>query len=324
MQINQLLQNLDFYVTPVLNIDGYTRLWRKSRSPPPEGCSCYGVDLNRNFNVNWGMIGVSFDCCHDNYCGTGAVSQMESQAVTEFVKVGKAAAELTKSVHGMNYRVGTSPQVLYPNSGSSRDWAHLIGIPFSYTFELRDKGQFGHLLPEYQIQPACEEAFVGALSIITYVQWVSAAEPRNARTSGSSRDWLTHWIPFSYTPLAERQGSFGPCCQSNQIRRGVVKRPFPTPPRTRPRQPESLRGPPHYPWAAEEEATLAACRLHGKASSRGTASAGLHDPRSRSRFPHGAVGTALGPDWMTFCNTVVPVPETRVDLRGVGEEEGNG
>ncbi|KAK6278295.1 hypothetical protein J4Q44_G00391900 [Coregonus suidteri] len=95
MQINQLLQNLDFYVTPVLNIDGYvyswlnkslqTRLWRKSRSPPPEGCSCYGVDLNRNFNVNWGMIGVSFDCCHDNYCGTGAVSQMESQAVTEFV-----------------------------------------------------------------------------------------------------------------------------------------------------------------------------------------------------------------------------------------------
>ncbi|CAB1329167.1 unnamed protein product [Coregonus sp. 'balchen'] len=180
--------------------------------PQKEGCSCYGVDLNRNFNVNWGMIGVSFDCCHDNYCGTGAVSQMESQAVTEFVgsrtddilcyltihssgqlillpyghpqiqatnydelvrgrgvKVGKAAAELTKSVHGMNYRMGTSPQVLYPNSGTSRDWARLIGIPFSYTFELRDKGQFGHLLPEYQIQPVCEEAFVGALSIITYV-----------------------------------------------------------------------------------------------------------------------------------------------------------
>lgn len=28
-----------------------------------------------------------------------------------------------------------------PNSGSSRDWARLIGIPFSYTFELRDKGE---------------------------------------------------------------------------------------------------------------------------------------------------------------------------------------
>ena len=56
-----------------------------------------------------------------------------------------------------------------PNSGSSRDWARLMGIPFSYTFELRDKGEFGHLLPEEQIQPACEEAFEGALFIITYV-----------------------------------------------------------------------------------------------------------------------------------------------------------
>lgn len=30
-------------------------------------------------------------------------------------------------------------------------------------------GEFSHLLPEEQIQPACEEAYAGALSIITYV-----------------------------------------------------------------------------------------------------------------------------------------------------------
>lgn len=30
-------------------------------------------------------------------------------------------------------------------------------------------GEFSHLLPEDQIQPACEEAYAGALSIITYV-----------------------------------------------------------------------------------------------------------------------------------------------------------
>ena len=30
-------------------------------------------------------------------------------------------------------------------------------------------GQFGQLLPEEQIQPACEEAYAGALSIITHV-----------------------------------------------------------------------------------------------------------------------------------------------------------
>ncbi|KAM3861921.1 carboxypeptidase O-like [Diretmus argenteus] len=184
-KLTQLLQNLDFYVTPVVNPDGYvfswtnqsTRLWRKSRSDPPSGCTCHGVDLNRNFNANWGTIGVSHDCCENNYCGTSPVSEPETEAVMgfvgsrinqilcfltihssgqllllpyghpqisapnydELVSVGKAAAVEMKKVHGMDYTVGTSPQVLYANSGSSRDWARLVGIPFSYTFELRDK-----------------------------------------------------------------------------------------------------------------------------------------------------------------------------------------
>ncbi|XP_062312737.1 carboxypeptidase O-like [Osmerus eperlanus] len=214
-KIRHMLLNLDIYVTPVLNVDGYmyswtnesTRLWRKSRTLPPEGCSCYGVDLNRNFYANWGMVGVSFDCCKQTYCGKAAVSEKEAKAVTDFVgnrtdqillfltihshgqllllpyghpqiaapnhdelvKVGEDAAMAMKALHGLEYTVGTSPQVLYPNSGSSRDWASLVGIPFSYTFELRDKGQFGHKLPEDQIQPACEEAFAGARSMITYV-----------------------------------------------------------------------------------------------------------------------------------------------------------
>ncbi|XP_041807033.1 carboxypeptidase O-like [Chelmon rostratus] len=214
-KLERMLQNLDVYVTPVVNVDGYiftwandsTRLWRKSRSAPPPGSSCYGVDLNRNFHANWGTVGVSFDSCSNTYCGESAGSEPEAKAVMDFVggmvkqtlcfltihsagqlillpyghpeisapnyhelvSVGEAAAAEMKKVHGMDYTVGTSPQILYANSGSSRDWARLIGIPFSYTFELRDKGEFSHLLPEEQIQPACEEAFAGALSIITYV-----------------------------------------------------------------------------------------------------------------------------------------------------------
>ncbi|XP_036965184.1 carboxypeptidase O-like [Acanthopagrus latus] len=214
-KLQQILQNVDVYVTPVINVDGYeftwsnetNRLWRKSRSAPPAGNDCYGVDLNRNFKANWGTVGVSFDSCSSTYCGTSAGSEPEATAVMDFVgsmanktlcfltihsagqlillpyghpeisapnydelvSVGEAAAAEMKKLHGMDYTVGTSPQILYPNSGSSRDWARLIGIPFSYTFELRDKGEFSHLLPEDQIQPACEEAFAGALSIITYV-----------------------------------------------------------------------------------------------------------------------------------------------------------
>ncbi|XP_029304105.1 carboxypeptidase O-like [Cottoperca gobio] len=213
-KMQTMMKNIDFYVTPVLNKDGYiyswkdntTRLWRKNRSPGPLGCNCSGTDLNRNFDAIWGSIGVSFNCCSQVFCGTHPASEPEAQAVTYFVgsrkedflcfltihsygqlllipygnpnytasnydellKVGLGAADAIRSVHGMNYTVGTSPDVLYANAGSSRDWARLQGIPLAYTFELRDKGIFGFQLPEDQIQPACEEAYSGAMHIITY------------------------------------------------------------------------------------------------------------------------------------------------------------
>ncbi|TDG96139.1 hypothetical protein EPR50_G00236720 [Perca flavescens] len=213
-KMQEMIKNMDFYVTPVLNMDGYiyswkddtTRLWRKNRSPGPPDCNSYGTDLNRNFDANWGTLGVSFNCSSETYCGSQAVSEPEAQAVTYFVGsrkddflcfltihsygqlllvpyghpnftaanynelmgVGLGAADAIRSVHGKNYTVGTSPDVLYANSGSSRDWARFQGIPYSYTFELRDKGTFGFQLPEDQIQPTCEEAYSGALHIITY------------------------------------------------------------------------------------------------------------------------------------------------------------
>ncbi|XP_054610944.1 carboxypeptidase O [Dunckerocampus dactyliophorus] len=213
-KIGEMMKNMDFYITPVLNMDGYiyswrdnsTRLWRKNRSPGPAGCNCSGTDLNRNFNANWGTVGVSFDCCKQTFGGRASESEPETQAVTYFVgsrkedflcfltihsygqlllvpfghpnftaqnykelmDVGLGAAEVIKKVHGKTYRVGTSPDILYANSGSSRDWARLQEIPFSYTFELRDEGHYGFELPEDQIQPTCEEAYSGALHIITY------------------------------------------------------------------------------------------------------------------------------------------------------------
>ncbi|KAM9859983.1 carboxypeptidase O-like [Aulostomus maculatus] len=213
-KLGEMMENLDFYVTPVVNIDGYcytwedtsTRLWRKNRSPSPEGCNCIGTDLNRNFDAHWGMSGTSFNCCSNSFGGRLPVSEPETQAVTYFVgsrkddflcfltihsysqlvlfphghpnftdpghnelmEVGLAAADAIRRVHGMNYSVGTPADVLYAFTGSSQDWARLQGIPYTYTFELRDKGQYGFLLPEDQIQPTCEEAYSGALHIITF------------------------------------------------------------------------------------------------------------------------------------------------------------
>lgn len=43
-------------------------------------------------------------------------------------------------------------------SGSSCDWAKgTLGLPMSYTYELRDQGRYGFLLPASQIVPNGEE-----------------------------------------------------------------------------------------------------------------------------------------------------------------------
>ncbi|XP_075687369.1 carboxypeptidase O-like [Rhinoderma darwinii] len=210
--IQKALENIDFYIVPVLNIDGFVyswtmdRLWRKSRSSHDNG-NCYGVDLNRNFDSNWCSIGASNNCSSLTFCGTGPASEPEVQAVSQLVSslksdilcfltmhsygqlillpygytqdpsvnhdeklsVGQGAASKIAETHGAQYRVGSASHILYSNSGSSRDWATDLGIPFSYTFELRDNGTFGFILPEDQIQPTCEEATAGILSIVNYL-----------------------------------------------------------------------------------------------------------------------------------------------------------
>lgn len=208
-KIRRLLTKLDFYVLPVFNIDGYIytwttdRLWRKSRSSHDNG-TCFGTDLNRNFNASWCSIGASKNCQDLTFCGTGPVSEPETKAVASFIEskkedivcfltmhsygqlillpygytenkasnhkemiqVGRKAATALKAKHGTNYKVGSSVDILYATSGSSRDWARDIGIPFSYTFELRDNGTYGFVLPEAQIQATCEESMAAVLSVL--------------------------------------------------------------------------------------------------------------------------------------------------------------
>uniref|UniRef100_A0A8C2YDQ6 Carboxypeptidase O n=2 Tax=Coturnix japonica TaxID=93934 RepID=A0A8C2YDQ6_COTJA len=211
-KIKKFLENLDLYILPVLNIDGYIysweteRLWRKNRSPHMNG-TCYGTDLNRNFNSSWGTVGASYNCSSEIFCGTGPESEPETKAVVQLIErkksdilcfltihsygqyiltpygstteppsnneelmhVAQTAAAALAEKYGTSYQVGSTSLILYSNSGSSRDWAHMIGIPFSYTFELRDKGTYGFVLPPDQIQPTCEETMLAVTTIIDYV-----------------------------------------------------------------------------------------------------------------------------------------------------------
>ena len=49
--------------------------------------------------------------------------------------------------------------------GSSIDYAHQIGIKYSFGIELRDKGRYYFCLPEDQIIPTGEENLAGLITI---------------------------------------------------------------------------------------------------------------------------------------------------------------
>ncbi|XP_054685369.1 carboxypeptidase O isoform X1 [Grus americana] len=103
-KISRFLQNLDLYILPVLNIDGYIyswekdRLWRKNRSSHMNG-TCYGTDLNRNFNSSWGSIGVSYNCSSEIFCGSGPESEPETRAVAQLIERKKSDILCYLTIH---------------------------------------------------------------------------------------------------------------------------------------------------------------------------------------------------------------------------------
>ncbi|XP_076820316.1 carboxypeptidase B-like [Clavelina lepadiformis] len=85
-----LLQNIDFYVVPVANPDGYLytwsgdRMWRKTRSNNNK--VCVGVDPNRNWDINWSGPGASSSSCNDAYYGPSAMSEVEVQGQANYLR----------------------------------------------------------------------------------------------------------------------------------------------------------------------------------------------------------------------------------------------
>jgi len=87
----RLLTDFQWYIVPILNVDGYqfthtnNRLWRKGRAPN-QGSSCFGTDLNRNFAYAWGGSGSSGDPCSETYRGNAAFSTDEISALRDYIR----------------------------------------------------------------------------------------------------------------------------------------------------------------------------------------------------------------------------------------------
>ncbi|XP_029979803.1 carboxypeptidase B [Sphaeramia orbicularis] len=212
-QMTSLLNQMDVYVLPVFNIDGYdythksNRMWRKTRSRR-SGSGCVGADPNRNWNAGWCTIGASSNPCSDTFCGYTPESEIEVKNVADFIrrnksaikayitvhsysqlllfpysytyelsahhsellKVAEGASAALRSLYGTRYTSGPGAATIYPAAGGSDDWAYDLGVKYSYTFELRDTGRYGFLLPESQIKPTCEETMLAVKYIAAYVQ----------------------------------------------------------------------------------------------------------------------------------------------------------
>ncbi|XP_069721491.1 carboxypeptidase B [Phaenicophaeus curvirostris] len=182
------------------------RTWRKTRSKNP-GSYCIGTDPNRNFNAGWCIAGASKNPCDATYCGSAPESEKETKALADFVRehvstikayltihsysqmllfpysytyelspdykelnaLAEAASKQLASLHNTKYTYGPGAKTIYLAAGGSDDWAYDQGIKYSFTFELRDTGRYGFLLPESQIKPTCDETMLAVKYIANYV-----------------------------------------------------------------------------------------------------------------------------------------------------------
>ncbi|XP_072264001.1 carboxypeptidase B-like [Pyxicephalus adspersus] len=211
-EFTNLLNNLDFYVLPVLNVDGYVytwtndRMWRKTRSLN-KNTPCVGTDPNRNFAAGWGTNGATSSPCSEVYCGTIPESESETRALGDFIRsnlpaiksyltihsysqmllfpysythklandydelftLAEGAVNALSSLYGTQYTYGPGGKTIYLSSGGSDDWAYDTGVKYSFTFELRDTGKYGFILPESEIVETCEETMLAVKYIANHV-----------------------------------------------------------------------------------------------------------------------------------------------------------
>jgi len=112
--ITQYVDELNWYITPLLNPDGFEysrsssdpeiRLWRKNRAPNTNACRnrakcCMGVDLNRNFDFHWGETGASTEPCEEIYQGASPFSEPEAKAVRDFILSHKNDIQAVITMH---------------------------------------------------------------------------------------------------------------------------------------------------------------------------------------------------------------------------------
>jgi len=202
--VRAIVDRREIWIIPIVNPDGYVytwttnRLWRKNRAAPS------GVDLNRNWSYEWGGRGSSGRETSEVYRGPYEFSEPETRAVARlfedhpsivahvdvhcysqlvlqpwgftidlpedhdrFETLGAEMAAAMGAVDDKVFRHGPAYTTIYPAAGIMSDWTYGRRRAWGLSYELRDRGQFGFLLPPDQIVVGSEEAWAGFEALAT-------------------------------------------------------------------------------------------------------------------------------------------------------------
>lgn len=153
-EIKGLIDNTEMFFMPCLNPDGYVfnqtnspsggGMWRKNRRVNAN--NSFGVDLNRNYGLNWGFdnFGSSPNSNSDTYRGASAFSEPETQAVRNFCNGRQIKAALNAHSFG-NYLIypwGYIPSLLTPDSTRFDQWGEFLTDKSTYAFGTCDQTLF--------------------------------------------------------------------------------------------------------------------------------------------------------------------------------------
>jgi len=100
-------------------------------------------------------------------CPYGHSSTEVPENYSDLLEIGKAAADAINKPYGTKFTYGSTGKVLYVASGTSVDWVfNEQKVKVGWTFEFRDKGRFGFVLPTTHIIPNAEEAVEGVIALV--------------------------------------------------------------------------------------------------------------------------------------------------------------
>jgi hypothetical protein len=205
---------VDVYVVPVVNADGYVAShsgWRMQRKNMNPRC---GVDLNRNFDVAFGLgtPAGNTGCDDENYPGPSAFSEPETRAVQRLtesldnlrlyldyhapaeqvmipfahtrlrpanyqksVEWAQLYSDTLKSVHGTLHPAREGYDLAQGQGGGAIDWFRLKFCE-SFGVELRDGRELaGFQLPAEQLIPSVEENWIAFRALVARVAAESGA-----------------------------------------------------------------------------------------------------------------------------------------------------